>query len=195
MQPVSCKYLCTFWLGRRLPFLILRIQLINTILLSLQWWLFDAIKVWLTWVFCLRDGVGGTEARHGTSSARLRGELSQTWQRIEGPGRARHAATTQSGAALLIIGGHYAHRAGSSSAAVERSVVQPIPQQADSVKTPRTTHHPPQYETRTCGRGRAAEARQQPQRRSVQRRDGWSGHRLELGAVRLDHFVLSYVRK
>lgn len=124
MQPVSCKYLCTFWLGRRLPFLILRIQLINTILLSLQWWLFDAIKVWLTWVFCLRDGVGGTEARHGTSSARprLRGELSQTWQRIEGPGRARHAATTQSGAALLIIGGHYAHRAGSSSAAVERSV-------------------------------------------------------------------------
>ena len=124
MQPVSCKYLCTFWLGRRLPFLILRIQLINTILLSLQWWLFDAIKVWLTWVFCLRDGVGGTEARHGTSSARprLRGELSQTWQRIEGPGRARHAATTQSGAALLIIGGHYAHRAGSSSAAVERCV-------------------------------------------------------------------------
>ena len=143
MQPVSCKYLCTFWLGRRLPFLILRIQLINTILLSLQWWLFDAIKVWLTWVFCLRDGVGGTEARHGTSSARprLRGELSQTWQRIEGPGRARHAATTQSGAALLIIGGHYAHRAGSSSAAVERSVVQPIPQQADSAKTPPTTHH------------------------------------------------------
>ena len=163
MQPVSCKYLCTFWLGRRLPFLILRIQLINTILLSLQWWLFDAIKVWLTWVFCLRDGVGGTEARHGTSSARLRGELSQTWQRIEGPGRARHAATTQSGAALLIIGGHYAHRAGSSFTAVERSGVCGATHSATSRFCEDPTHHPPPTTVRDthmrpgpCSRGQAA---------------------------------------